>query len=606
MAKFRAGDGLRERAPDSLGATDGLRLAVWGLPTSARAALREVRRLRRLLPGARLRIAPEAAEKLLADWLGEAPAAGAGEFWFRECDLFLLLSSPADLAERCREEAAMPEPLRRGVLAAGLPVVGFDTPPVREWFGPAAVLVPGEEGLAGLARGVARLGADPEERARLRRRGKAFWKQVRRAQRLPAPEEARPSPGTAPEEAEGRPAGAGTRSVEMGARGELPVVWSPPCRSGEPQVRAGSYRKLSVVLALYGQRPLTEGCLATLRADLEADPQRRPFEIVCVDNASPDDTRLWLELQEDVRPVFLSRNHGCAGGWNAGLGHATGDLLCVLNNDTRILSGGMRRLAAAAWRSGVAAAAGGFLNEQLETVEGSPVGAQPDFPNGCALAFRRDVWESVGAFDEGMQYGYCEDADWGLRARLHGYRWAIVPGVLEHLGSRTARSIPDLEEARLRNQERLRLRWAGKGVGERIEVRHRGGLTEVQRLLPVLRALRREKPLAWLHLRCDPSVAAILAGRVAVDSVSAESLEGCTRCWDLQEIQEASAKAGPRWHETLACAAALGIPLRAELYQSVFPRGGDSRVLRRRDPDIRCRRRASFLIVLTSAMSGGL
>lgn len=321
-----------------------------------------------------------------------------------------------------------------------------------------------------------------------------------------------------------------------------------------PPERAGSFPSLSVVLALHGQRRLTAACLSTLQTDVP------DAEVICVDNASPDDTREWLAGQP-VKALLFSENRGCAGAWNAGLEVARGAVLCVLNNDTLVRSGGLRKLAQAAWEQGIAAQTGGVLNARLEFVRSTLDPTEADYPEGYALAFRRDVWQAVGPFDQGMKLGYCEDTDWGLRARSRGFRFACVPGAVDHLGARTAATVPGLAAVRERNGARLRRRWAGQGVGERLLVRRWGALGDVLMTTPTLAALKAAAPLARLYLETAPASADLLGDLPELDGAGSGPLWRATRRIDLDGAYEDLHQAGEWRHPVLAYAAAAGVAL---------------------------------------------
>jgi len=64
------------------------------------------------------------------------------------------------------------------------------------------------------------------------------------------------------------------------------------------------------------------------------------WQLVAVDNASPDGTGQWLEevcsLTERVLLVSNDENRGFAAGVNVGVRHARGDYIIVMNNDTQV------------------------------------------------------------------------------------------------------------------------------------------------------------------------------------------------------------------------------------------------------------------------------
>jgi GT2 family glycosyltransferase/ADP-heptose:LPS heptosyltransferase len=335
----------------------------------------------------------------------------------------------------------------------------------------------------------------------------------------------------------------------------------PPPAAQLPKRRPGTYRKLSVVLALHGQLPLTQDCIRSLRADVP------DAEIICVDNGSPDGTEDWLSRQDDVLDYYFFENRGVAVAWNAGLEHATGDVLCVLNNDTIVHPGGMRRVAQAAHEYGIAAISGGKLDTEVRFVGSTEDRSEADYPEGACLAFRRDVWEAVGPFDQRMELAYCEDTEWGLFARCKGFGFVIVPDAITHIGGATARTVTGISEARSRNEERLQRRYEGLGLGERILVHRTGALGDVIMATPPLAALRKQYPLARIYLQCAPFLSVFFQGLPDVDAVVSDVPPGITRRIELDGVYERKHINGDWQHATLAYAEAAGVTLQDLRYR---------------------------------------
>jgi GT2 family glycosyltransferase len=205
--------------------------------------------------------------------------------------------------------------------------------------------------------------------------------------------------------------------------------------------------KASVVVVTYGQRAVTERGLNALAAAL-GEQLGRAWELVLVDNASPDDTPALLQQWSDRAEVLLlERNLDFAGGCNAGAARARGDVLVFLNNDTEVVPGALEALVEQVGEPGVALAgprllfpdgtiqhAGvGFLRNALgvmpQHVFHHQDGMLPavrgvyelDCVTGACLVIRREVFEQLGGFDEGYRNGL-EDVDLCLRARMAGHR----------------------------------------------------------------------------------------------------------------------------------------------------------------------------------------
>lgn len=241
---------------------------------------------------------------------------------------------------------------------------------------------------------------------------------------------------------------------------------------------------VSVIVVTYGGLALTRLCLETLLAHT-----RHPaYEVVVVDNASPDDTPAWLielaAVHPQVRLILNPSNEGFAAACNQGARAARGDVLVFLNNDTIVAPGWLVDLVApladpsvgavnpVTNRSGTQAEVGGtpdrtvgeFLRHAAERrgVQQVRLRAASMLAFFC-LALRRDTWEKVGELDEGYGTGLFEDDDYSMRILRSGLRLACVEGVLvHHFGEASfGELVPDGRYARLyeRNRARFQEKW---------------------------------------------------------------------------------------------------------------------------------------------------
>jgi GT2 family glycosyltransferase len=251
---------------------------------------------------------------------------------------------------------------------------------------------------------------------------------------------------------------AGTaRMRRMLSRGRAPARQEPVV---SPALQVGFARPAApdatVLIPAHGQWPVTARCLESLAA--AATVAR--FEVLVVDDASPDASRANLAAIPGVEVVELDTNVGFVRACNAGFPRASGRYVVLLNNDTEVRDGWLDALIAAAEsdsRVGLVGAKllspGGTLQEAGGIIfsDGSPWnfgrGDSPDgapyqhprdvdYCSGACLLLSRDLLTSVGGFDERFAPAYFEDVDLAFSARKHGFRVRYEPRaeVVHHEG----------------------------------------------------------------------------------------------------------------------------------------------------------------------------
>lgn len=215
---------------------------------------------------------------------------------------------------------------------------------------------------------------------------------------------------------------------------------------------------ISVIIINWNGKEHLEGCLASLRKQTLTD-----FEIILVDNGSTDGSVEYVrQVFPEVGIVALPENLGFCGGNNAGLRHARGELVALLNNDTEVSPHWLQALngAAVKWpKAGLFASKMLFFDqrERLDTagdefhIAGFPIKRgwrQLDGPEfnqpreifgACAGAalYRKEMLDRIGGLDEDF-FVYAEDIDLSFRAQIYGYRCRYVPeAIVYHKGSAT-------------------------------------------------------------------------------------------------------------------------------------------------------------------------
>jgi glycosyltransferase involved in cell wall biosynthesis len=187
---------------------------------------------------------------------------------------------------------------------------------------------------------------------------------------------------------------------------------------------------------------------ACLRALAEQDYPREGFEVIVLDGESTDGTRSEAEgaaRELGVPDVFLTnRRRTAASGLNLGLSIARGDVIIHLAGhavaDPHLISASVRALkesGADAAGGPIRAAGQGPVGQAIALAVSSPFGVgdaafrysrkeqwTDSVPFG---AYRREVFERIGIFDESIDRG--EDDEFNYRLRGAGGRVLLTPSI---------------------------------------------------------------------------------------------------------------------------------------------------------------------------------
>ena len=202
----------------------------------------------------------------------------------------------------------------------------------------------------------------------------------------------------------------------------------------------------AIIVSWNGLRQLPE-CLAALL------PQLPPTaEVILVDNGSTDGTATWTQANHPhIRAIQLPENLGFAGGVNAGLRAARGELLLLLNDDAFVEPGFVAALLDVMAQLPDIGAAGGVLlfAHRPEIVASAGIRVRRDWlaldlwsgrpaadlpadpqpimgPSGGAAMYRRALLEDIGLMEPNF-FNYLEDVDLAWRALLRGWRSVVAP-----------------------------------------------------------------------------------------------------------------------------------------------------------------------------------
>jgi GT2 family glycosyltransferase len=248
---------------------------------------------------------------------------------------------------------------------------------------------------------------------------------------------------------------------------------------------------LSAIVVNYKSAALAAECVASIAREVAAEAWEA--EILLVDSASGAEERAALARIPAARQIPLSENRGYAGGVNAGLAQARGELVLLSNPDVAYAPGSLRELAAAA-RDPLVGAAGpaafwdrglrlrmppgfrpGFARDLAQYLGGRfPAldarrfaafargalalwerGGDTDHLNGFSLMARRSVFARVGGFDESYEHEY-EETDWEERALRSGLSLRYVPEArVSHRWGGSSRVAPGPSQERRERSRRL-------------------------------------------------------------------------------------------------------------------------------------------------------
>ncbi len=214
----------------------------------------------------------------------------------------------------------------------------------------------------------------------------------------------------------------------------------------------------AVIVVNWNGKGYLRVCLQSLRRQTHPD-----FQVIVVDNGSTDGS-LEMLAQEfpEVRVEALGDNRGFVVASNIGAQLAGEvDVLVMLNNDTEAEPQWLQALCNALEahpRAGAAASkmllfdrrdvlhsagdvmAPGFFPQNRGVWEVDQGQYDDDIwvfgPCGGAAAYRREVWEALGGFDERL-FMYLEDVDLAWRMQKAGWKTVFVPEarVYHHLSA---------------------------------------------------------------------------------------------------------------------------------------------------------------------------
>ena len=231
--------------------------------------------------------------------------------------------------------------------------------------------------------------------------------------------------------------------------------------------------QVDVVIPVYRGLAETRRCIESVLADRDRPTGR----VIVVDDHSPEaDLSAWLDDLAAAERITLLRNRrnlGFVGSVNRGIEAAGRNDVALLNNDTEVPVGWLRRLAAQAYAGPRIASVSPFSNNATicgyPCDEGGPLplgldlgtidaacrtvnaGRSVALPTtvGFCMYIRREALDAVGVFDaEAFGRGYGEENDFCMRVSQRGWSHRLACDTFVfHEGAVSFRGVKDKREA---------------------------------------------------------------------------------------------------------------------------------------------------------------
>lgn len=204
---------------------------------------------------------------------------------------------------------------------------------------------------------------------------------------------------------------------------------------------------ISILIPVYCKSEYTLACLKSISDHLP----KVSFEILVLDDKSPDNSAQELQKIENIRVIVNPENLGFTKSCNYGATFARGEYIYFLNNDTKVQDGWLDELyktfelfpgtgvvgSKLVYPDGSLQEAGGivwqdgsawnFGRNQRPDLPIFNYAREVDYMSGASLMTPAKVFNEVGGFNEIYAPAYCEDTDYCLNLRSRGYRVIYQP-----------------------------------------------------------------------------------------------------------------------------------------------------------------------------------
>lgn len=220
-----------------------------------------------------------------------------------------------------------------------------------------------------------------------------------------------------------------------------------PSLADNPYVKTNNSPQVSIIIPVFGNLNYTLRCLHSI----SANPPSAPFEVIVIDDRSPDESYAVLSKIQGIRLIQNNQNQGFIKSCNIGANEAAGEYLYFLNNDTEVTEcwldelvntfvnfpgtglagskliypdGRLQEAGGIIWQDGSAWNFGKFQDPLLPVYN---YAREVDYCSGASIMVLKSLFDELGGFDEHYLPAYCEDSDLALKIRDKGYRVIYQP-----------------------------------------------------------------------------------------------------------------------------------------------------------------------------------